>query len=369
MKILHLINSAGMYGAERVVLTLARHLDAASFEVTVSAFQDIRDPHLELLEAAGHAGLSTEPIPCRGRFDWGAVRKVRETLLRRGIQLLHCHGFKADIYGLIASKWIGIPAVATHHGWTHGRTLIRLYERLDAVALRFFSRVVAVSESASHEMGRLEVPRERLRIIYNGIDLSMVQRNSSAASRTKWGIPPDDQVVGIVGRLSPEKGHGVFLDAAQRVLARRPHTTFLIVGEGELRVALASRARSLGIERSVRFLGFQQDMAQIYSALDLLVSSSFREGTPMVLLEAMAAGVPVIATSVGGVPELVGSQGATLLVAPGDPAPFATAICDLLAHPEKRSALTMSARQRVEDRFSAERMGKLYGQLYLELAM
>lgn len=370
-RIVHLISSGGFYGAEQVLLTLAKSSSRLGMTCIILCFEDARQGNLELLHRASAAGIDAKQLPCRKRIDRSCLLDLINRLKDHKADLLHTHGAKADFYGLIAAKKLNLPVVATLHLWSHTPFIVRLYDWVDALLLRFFDRVVGVSGAIAEEMVEKGIPRRLIRVIRNGVDLeSLVATHGNGArqeTRQELEIKEDAPVVGIVGRLASEKGHHLFLEAAREVLQLIPQAVFVIVGGGPLEEELQTHAAALGIAGSVRFTGIRQDVPRFYEAFDLLVSSSLREGTPMVLLEAMAMAKPVIATCVGGVPDLVRHDETGLLVPPGDIPSMARAIVDLLQNQNQRERLALAGQRLVHEEFSAESMAEAYRKLYEEI--
>jgi len=283
--------------------------------------------------------------------------------------LLHTHGAKADFYGLLAARRLKLPVVATLHLWSHTPFIVRLYDWVDAIVLRFFDSVVGVSEAIADEMAQKRIPRRLIRVIRNGVDLESLAfpgKGARRQTRQELGIKERSPVVGVVGRLTPEKGHRFFLEAAREILQSIPEAVFVIVGGGRLEEELRAHAGALGITGAVRFAGFRHDVLRFYEAFDLVVSSSLREGTPMVLLEAMAMAKPVIATRVGGVPEMVRHNETGLLVPPRDVRSLAQAVFDLLKDQARRERLARAGQRLISEEFSAERMARAYQVVYEE---
>lgn len=363
-RVLHLISSGGFYGAERAVLDLCRASLKGLFSPLLASFLDLRKPHLELHEAAGREGVPTRLIRCRHAVDLYAVRQIRQVLLEDKIDIMHCHGFKADFHGLLAGRLVGIPLVATNHLWTGSNRIVRWYEWLDGFVLRFFDRVVAVSAPIRDDLTRAGVALRRVAIIPYGICLDGDVVPSPEALRSEFGLKPGEIIIGVIARLSPEKGHCHLLRAAQMVLQQEPRARFLSVGDGPLRSMLEQEVEARGLKGSVVFAGVRRDMPRIYALLDLVVSASLREGLPLSLLEALAAGCPVIATRVGDVPRIVRDGITGILVEPGDEAGLAQAILDLLKDASLRDKLGQEGKRLVEEYFTAERMARDYATLY-----
>ena len=368
-RIVHLISSGGFYGAEQVLLTLAKGSSRLGMSCSILCFEDVRQRNLELFHRASAAGIEAKYLPCQKRIDWSALRDLVNRLKDLKVDLLHTHGAKADFYGLLAARKLELPVVATLHLWSHTPFIVRLYDWLDALVLRFFDRVVGVSEEIATEMRQKRIPQRLIRVIRNGVDLeSLVFPGNGARRQTRreLGIKEQSLVVGIVGRLTPEKGHRFFLEAARELLQCIPEVVFVIVGDGRLEEELKVHAAALGVMGAVRFAGFRQDVLRFYEAFDVLVSSSLREGTPIVLLEAMAMAKPVIATRVGGVPELVRHDETGLLVPPRDVRSLAQAIFDLLKDQARRERLARAGQRLIFEEFSADRMAQAYQEVYEE---
>ncbi len=366
LKVLHLTKSEGLYGAERVILNLLAHFGAERFDVRLATFVEDRDPHRELLEEAARRGIKTTAIRCRKRLDAQTWRELLRLLKANEIDVLHCHEIKSRFYGLLAAKQLKLPIVATNHNWIRKNFLVSVFESWDAFALRFFDRVIAVSEEVRQLMLKLGVPAQAMSVVANGIagrELNH-RRNGELNLRERWGIASHERVVGAVGRLSVEKGAKYFLEAAKIVLAKEPNVRFLLVGDGPQARVLKEYAQTLGIERHVIFTGFQPEVAAFYALMEIFALTSLREGTPMALLEAMAAGVPVVATNVGGVPQIVRHRDNGML-APAQEAPkIAEALTHLLRHREEAARLAMNAQRTIHEKYSAAAMARRYENIY-----
>jgi glycosyltransferase involved in cell wall biosynthesis len=364
MVVLHLICSEGFYGAESMVALLGRNLCHHGCRSIIGAFRDIRHAHLELAARAQAEGLETEIIPCEGRLDWRAVRHLRKFLARKRIDVLHAHGYKSNLYGYAAAWRTSTAMVATCHGWLGQHLLrMRMYARLDRFVLRLFDRVVTVSDVLAEALSASGIESTRVKTIANGIDLERF-RNARPVLREQF--PSTCRVIGVVGRLSPEKGGDVLLRAVPSVLAEFPEAIFLFVGGGPCQQLWASLAERLDIGRNVVFAGIWRNMPEVYASLDILVLPSFQEGSPMCVLEAMAAGRPVIATQVGSVNKLVLAGRTGLMVKAGDVSGLSSAILSLLREPECARQLAENAKAHVAEHFSADRMTRQYLNLYDE---
>jgi len=363
MRILHIISSSGMYGAEAVILNLARTLRDGSHECVLGVFSNSRNPNLELHEIALKQGFESRLIPCRGQMDRAAIAHIRELAASTGADVVHAHGFKADIYVYLALRGLGVPLVSTCHTWYDTDLTVSLYGRLDRFVLRKYARVVAVSEEVKRRLLNAGVRAEKIRMVRNGIDLRPFDRALQAHRDHAVESAP---VVGLVGRLAWEKGIDVFLRAAAKVLAEVPGARFLVAGEGPDREKLERLIDEVKISRSVELLGRRDDMASLYASLDVMVSSSRQEGLPIAILEGMASGLPLVATAVGEVPSVVVDERTGVLVTAEDVERLTAVIVELLHDPDRRRRLGTAARRLIEEEYSASRMTADYLRMYEE---
>lgn len=363
-RVLHLVSSGGLYGAEQVILNLAGSQDMISY---VGALNNVHSPNLEIIDEAHKRGLRTVVFDSQGRIDLKTIFKINRFLRENRIGILHTHGYKSDIVGFLAALLGRTKWVATNHVWHPISGKLRFYESVDAFVLRFATRVVAVSRAIKEDLISTSVPSARIRVIDNGIDIDCFKESSSAETlKAVLGIRDHDVVVTIVGRLSPEKGHRTFLEAARNVSATKDNVRFLIVGDGPIEEELRAEASRLKLEERVIFTGFRKDMPEIYAVSDVMVNASSIEGLPMTILEAMAAKVPVIATRAGGIPDIITDNETGLLVDSQHAGPLTIAIESLIDDQEKSRRLAASAFERVTMNHSVGRMCEAYRQVYRE---
>lgn len=368
MRVFQLISSAGYYGAEAVVLNLAVALRRNGCDVRVGVFfnQHVVNsvPNTEITQRAEDHGLPVQIIPCSGKLDWKAVRTIRMYVQEQAIDVLHLHGYKADVYGYLACRNTSTKLISTCHLWTHGDMALRFYSLVDRIVLRRFPTVVAVSENIAASLRRLGVSSEKIRVIDNGIDtLPFTSAEPSLRSDLLAGSAP---IVGLVGRLARQKGPDYFLKAATMVKRHYPDALFVFVGQGPEKEILQAAVKRLSLEENVIFVGRRGDMPGVYTSLDVLVLPSRDEGMPMTIIEALAAGTPVIATRVGSVPELIKDEQTGLLLEPGDIEGLSNAIIRLLADSDLRQRYAQAGQQLVREQYSADAMAAKYLSLYTE---
>ena len=289
-------------------------------------------------------GVRVVRIPSLGRSvsvfkDLSALWRLYHLIHRERPDVVHTHKAKAGALGRLAAWLAGVPVIVhTFHGHVLSGYFSPFKTRLVILAERMLSRltdrILVLSEEQRRDIcERYRVaPAEKVRIVPLGFELAAFSERavSCEEARRKLGIEAGVPLVGIVGRLVPIKNHRLFLEAAQLVLREMPSAQFVVVGDGELRQALEEQARALGIREHVRFTRWLAPMEQVYPAFDVLALTSRNEGTPVTLIEAMACGVPVVATRVGGVPDLLDHGRYGTLVPPGDAAAFAAALVSTL---------------------------------------
>ncbi len=362
MRVLHIISSGGMYGAEAVILNMSRTLNEGPHRSTLGVFSNSSKPNLQLHESASREGIESHLIPCKGRLDRTAIRRIRELAAQAGADVVHAHGYKADLYVYFALRGSNIPLISTCHTWYNHDPKDHFFGVVDRLILRSYGSIVAVSEGVREQLLSAGVRADKISMIRNGIDLRTFDRAPVVLKdELGWSGCP---LVGLVGRLSMEKGVDIFLTAAARVLDHLPIAKFVVVGDGPDRTKLDALIDELGIRGNVRMLGRRDDMPAVYASLDLMVSSSRREGLPMAILEGMASRLPLIATPVGAVPTVVLDGRTGVLIPAEAPELLATGIIELLRDDALRQRLGSAARQLVEDQFSAQRMTADYLRVY-----
>jgi glycosyltransferase involved in cell wall biosynthesis len=362
MTILQLISSEGLYGAENMLLTLAGAVKRLGHECLVGVFHDARNAHLEVAHHAARKGLPVRVVPCGSRWDWRAVGKLRTVLDQDQVSVLHAHGYKADIYGCAAAWRRQVALVSTCHNWPSRHPLMRAYAAMDRVTLWAFDGVVAVSDPVEAALLRWGVPADRVRKLANGVEVERF-RDALPTLRSELGCG-SERLVGFVGRLAPGKGGEILLQAARRICLDRPETKFIFVGDGPLRTEWEALAAHLGLASSTVFTGARSDMPEIYAALDVVVLPSFDEAVPMCLLEAMAAGKPVVATRVGSVDQIVFPERTGLLVEPGDVEGLERAIRRVLDDHALASRLARNGHALVASEYSSDSLAMRYAAVY-----
>ncbi|MGQ9531467.1 MAG: glycosyltransferase [Desulfotomaculales bacterium] len=365
LRVVHIIGGGELGGAERHILNLAGFMDPRRVALTVCCL--FAAPFVQV---AREAGIQALAVPMRHKLDFGVVTRIVE--LVHEADLVHTHGVRANLLGRIAARLAGRPLVTTVHSllrmdyptvWT--RLPNALAERLTR---RLTRRFIAVSRQLAEELIREGVAPARVRVIYNGIDVEAFQPcRPRDQVRRELGYGAGVPLVATVARLHPVKGHRYLLEAAQRVVQVRPEVRFLVVGAGPGRGSLEAYAGRLGIAKQVKFTGFVEDVASLLGAVDLVVVPSLWEGFGLTAVEALNVGVPVVATAVGGLPEVVRPRETGLLVPPGDSEALAREILWALSHPVEVRAMAERGRDMVRREFTARIMAHQTTELYFEV--
>lgn len=370
-RILHLRASNFVGGPEKQLLSHARLERDASFEVVLGTFIGEYEGR-QYLAAIERQGTQSLALPDNVFGRDGAVSLLLRVLRERNIGLLCTHGYKADLLGTLAAHRAGIPVACFLRGWTGEDWKVAAYEALDRLCLSFADRIVCLSETQGKQLSRRRAFRHKVRVVANAVevpDISPPQRTTARQElRAKFNIPVGAPIVAIAGRLSPEKGATCFLRAVPEIIRGHSLTHFIVFGDGVMRNRLIALAAKLGSSSAqVHFAGFLSDFRELLQGVDILVNPSLSEQMPNVVMEGMAAGLPVVATAVGAVSELAGKEKTIELIPPGEPPAIAQAVLTLLKRPEKAAALARSARRRVERTFSPACQQEAFRALYAEL--
>lgn len=347
-------------GAESVTRALTTAQARRGQKVALAVTRCQEDPVPALLEQARVEELDLWDVAVGHRRYLTELRGLRRTLRRVAPDVVHTHGYRADVLGYAAARLEDRPIVSTVHGFTGGGLKNRLFELLQMGVLRRFDGVAAVSRVLATQLGDRGVDPELIQVIPNAWSRSVPHLDRETA-RSTLGIERGGPVLGWVGRLSREKGLDVLVRALPRL--SRDDVSLAIVGDGPQREPVEALARELGVAHRLDWCGRVPDAAPLFRAFDLFVLSSRTEGTPMVVFEAMAAGVPVVATRVGGVPDQMSTR-TGYLVPPEDPVALAHILDESLGSEAESLRRATAARERLEGDFGADDWTASYRALY-----
>lgn len=366
-RVLHLRSSGGMLGAEQVILSLCANAQAFGYEPSLAVVRDIADAEPQLIAAASERDIPVFPIECRSRFDFKAIAQLRDLIQSLGVDVLHCHGYREDLYAVLCRS--GVKLVTTNHLWKRTTTALRIYAKVDGYLMRRFDAIIAVSREIFEELHRLGISESKLTYVPNGIDIERFDSSDigdavKSERRAGLGLDAADLVLTTTGSLTDEKGHRFMLDALAQLVTLDASVVWLVVGDGENAEILERRAAELELGDRVRFLGRREDVAEILAVTDIFVLPSLIEGLPIALLEAMAAGKACVATRVGDVTAVIEAGVTGLTVDRASSLELAESLETLARDAVLRERLGSEAQRTIREQFSSQRMTKAYCDLY-----
>ncbi len=367
-RVLHLINSSGFAGgAEHHILSVLQKSNKERVESFLCCITRVTPSNLSLFKKA--QGFDSEHTFLSYKlFNFAHISEILLLVKKYHIDILHCHGYKANFLGLISAKLCKTPAITTIHGWTQTNLKLKLYKLLDILIIRLFSKIIVVSKTLKSEIIKTGVSERKIQVISNGINLSKFDSaNNPKTLKDNLAIPLHYKVIGIVGRLDREKGHIYFLRAAKFILSEYSDVYFLIIGDGPLRHDLEALVNKMNIKNNVIFTGYQENPMDFLSLLDIFVISSKNEGLPLALLEAMAMKKAVVAFGVGAIPDILKNDLSGIIVKPGDWHELATNILNLIKNDKKRSIFGEVCRKIVEEEYTDSRMVTSLEKIYENL--
>ncbi|OEY68114.1 hypothetical protein BG841_15860 [Marinobacter sp. X15-166B] len=369
MKVLHLIDSGGLYGAEKMLLTLVAEQRRQGLAPMILSAGKPGQADKPIETEARRLGLPVTPWRMKPGFNLTGARNIIRWAQEHGYQLLHSHGYKFNVLmGLWPEFVRTIPLITTLHGYVKAPRFSKswLYESLDRLGLSQMRTVVLVSEAMKQQIPRTIAHSARVTVIPNGLDVEVVrakaQRPVNDACRRF--INHHSPVLLGVGRLSPEKGFACLIQTLAEVRHTYPDAGLIIVGQGGQRERLAFLIGQHGLQEHVLLPGYVDNVPALMSRASLLCMPSTTEGLPITLLEAMAVGVPVVATDVGQIGEVLGGGQGGWIVSPDKVSQLGTDVVTILAHPPRTQAAARWAGMRVARDFSATTMARRYEEVY-----
>ncbi|MCU4675561.1 glycosyltransferase [Catenovulum sp. 2E275] len=366
IKVLQFICSTGFYGAERWVLALAKHLDHQKFCCDFVTTQETK-ASLEVVEKYQVEEGRAFTLPMSGKFDLSVVNRLVELIKEREIDIIHTHGYKSDILGVLAAKKAGIKVVITPHGFSHTNDKkLKLFIWLGCQFFRFADAVAPLSKQLVTDAQKFNVKSNRLVYIQNGVDLSEVEAQRKKAI-TIDGYDPEVKRVGFVGQMISRKNIKDILDIFELLYNKNNKIKLFLLGDGDARPELESYSAKLSCKDNIEFLGFREDRLEWLQSFDIFVMTSLLEGIPRCLMEAMAMGVPVAAYDIPGIDQLITHNETGLLAKLHDKEKLAQYWQDILFDSEKSEFLSRRGMDFVYQHYSAYRMAQEYEALFSKI--
>ena len=379
VKILAIIEASKVTGPAKNLLTFATEAanhacrDLPKINTTIATFR--RGPYSgenDFLAAAAIAGIDSEYLDERRRFDFGVLTMLRDCVQRHDPAIIQTHSVKAHFLARLSGICRERPWVAFHHGYTTTDLKMRAYNKLDRWSLRAASRVITVSQEFARDLAKSGVNRERITVVHNAVEKELFEqadKERADSIRAQLGIGNNGSIIVAAGRFSREKGFVDLVAAFAELHRMHPEVDckLVLAGDGPERGNIATAARSLGVDDRVVFAGYIEDIRALFSIGDVLAIPSHSEGSPNVLLEAMAFGIPVVAANVGGIPEIVEDEASAILVKPGDRSAMAHGLAKVLTDGALSARIAAAAREKATTHHTIEARTRSLIQIYKEV--
>ncbi|WP_041713447.1 glycosyltransferase [Paraglaciecola sp. T6c] len=362
-KVLQFICPTGFYGAERWVLALAKHLNPDTTICDLAVTMEPGQKPLELVKEYQKLNLATHIIDMKNKFDLGAVDRLATLIREQNIDIIHTHGYKSDIIGVLAARRAKIQCVVTPHGFENAKDFkLKTFIWLGCQSMRFAHKVVPLSQQLMQDVLNIGVKPEKTLYIQNGVDLSEVEAEPVPAR-----VEPNKKRIGFVGQMISRKNIHDILDIFEKLHKKHPDTELILLGDGDARQELEQHTQTLASKDAIQFLGFRDDRLSLLKSFDLFVMTSTLEGIPRCLMEATAASIPVAAYDIAGIDQLISHEKTGLLATLGDKETLLTYWEKLLYNQTYATEMAENAKQFVYDNYSAQRMAAQYSDLFDEM--
>lgn len=367
LNVLQFICPTGFYGAERWILALSKNLkeDEINCDLAVTVEDNSKD--LEIIKHFKALNRRVFEIPMTGRFDISVIPKLCRLLKQEKIDIIHSHGYKSDILGLIAARLVGIKAVVTPHGFENANDWkLNAYIQIGNQFLKRFDKVIPLSKQLCKDIEDIGISKKKLTYIQNGVDLDEVEQ---ACLRDEWAIEraQDKKRIGFVGQMISRKNVFDLLDIFESLSQKHDNLELILLGDGDQREELEAYAKTLSSSPSIEFLGFRDDRLDWLKTFDIFVMTSTLEGIPRCLMEAVAMGIPVAAYDIAGIDQLITHEYTGLLAPLGEKEKLAVQWERILFEKELANQLADAAREFVYEHFSGQRMAREYTELYKDI--
>jgi len=374
MKVMHIIDSGGFYGAEAMLIDLMVSQKKNGLHPILCSIGTVGQFDKEVERQASNCGLEVCVVRFRSGLNVAGAYRISRIAQVNHVDMLHSHGYKSNILTGIIPRFIRkLPVVSTLHGWTNTRSISKmtLYEWMDRRMLRYKDAVVTVNRLMLDDPRLISanIPQRKLYVVNNGINLDppVADEKVLLARELIKNYTRDCFTIGAVGRLSAEKGFDILLQAISLLHKEGLEIKLVLIGDGPMKNELQHMAVSLGIDKYVLFTGYLTNASLYFNCFDILTISSLTEGLPITLLEAMRAGVPVVSTQVGGIPDVITDGKSGMLVTPGNVAELSAAIKLISVSPKIRDSLRNMASANFREYYTSNKMAINYQTIYEKL--
>lgn len=362
INVLQFICPTGFYGAERWVLALAKHLDVNTVNCELAVTMEPDQKELELVKEYQKLNLPCHTIDMKSKFDLSAINKLADLVHKNKIDIIHTHGYKSDIIGVLAAKKAGIKCIVTPHGFENAKDFkLRTFIWLGCQAMKYGDYVVPLSQQLMSDCKRMGVKSYKTKYIQNGVDLSEVEQTPIPDRED-----PEQKRIGFVGQMISRKNIHALLDIFDAIHAKHANTRLVLLGDGDARAELELYATTLKSHKNIDFLGFRDDRLSLLKSFDLFAMTSTLEGIPRCLMEAAAANIPVAAFDIPGIDQIIKHNDTGLLATLGDNESLTAHWETLLFDEDSAKKMTNNAKDYVYQHYSANRMADEYTALFKE---
>lgn len=366
IKVLQFICPTGFYGAERWILALAKNSNPNQIQNDLAVTLETNSRDLKLVSEYKKLGLKTHQVPMKHKFDLSIVNQLVDIIKSEGYSIIHTHGYKSDIIGVLVARKAGIKCVVTPHGFENAKDFkLRAFIWLGCQAMKYADVVVPLSKALCQDALRIGVADSKVKYIQNGVDLSEVEAQRNKPNRLK--STGDAKRIGFVGQMISRKNIFDILDIFEQLADKYPNITLSLLGDGDQRVELEAYAKQLTHNDRIEFLGFRDDRLELLQSFDLFVMTSTLEGIPRCLMEATAMGIPVAAYNIAGIDQLIEHKKSGLLAELGNKSQLSGYWEQLLFDSELASQYANAATEYVYDHYSGQRMAQEYMELFTQL--
>jgi len=365
-RVLIIIDTYTVGGAGKVILQFLKNGGTELCEPQVAGFWRGTDGKWQFRDVVESLNVKFNVLRQRFAFDPSVITDALNIVHNNRIDILESHGYKGHIVCYVLKKLTGLPWIAYVHGWTSENIKVEFYHFIEKVVIRFADKIIPVSENLKTRLHLGKKANEKTTVVANAADFADLVPQCSS-NNIYDDLSKDDILIGIIGRLSPEKGHRYFIDAFKIVSAKHNNIKAIFVGEGQERESLTRKILEEKLGDKIILAGYQDDVSKFYKICDIVCLPSLSEGMPNAALEAMMFALPVVAFSVGGIPEVVINGETGYLVEPQNSAALASTLDKLLCDQQQRETLGLAGKQRVETKFNpvlrAEKVVNIYKSL------